>query len=1272
MTTREEVSSIMASPSTASSSMTPPPLPACLPSAIMTTTREKKKKKTTTTTTSSSLTPPAEMVETVLSEEDPAGNDEEKKELLLQERSTCMQQQQQQQLEETFDLLAKFASLDASVYHKTMSKRLQGSEDSGMCRKRRTEQWSPQEAEKEQEGEGSRDSNSDDDCDDDDDLRLLFARLESLQKTRQTEESSQQTTLPSIPNLIASLHRWQAQLYVLQQHQTLHAQEIQELQAQLAASARREVAWKSSCIKLQKRHVNVSNRLREKRSLLRRARDVCRTLLEEKKVLQEQNAVYQLQAHEQIMACWQKQQQVVAAATTTTTANALTPATTKDDDGATDYDDDYDLRLRLGSTDTGGTCTSSSNFSSNAADDVAVGLEFTPDTTASQEEEEDIDSSMHSSSQSTGIGGFSWGGSVRKNSSMSSTSLFVTTDGVAVVRFGPPETTATTATTKPRHTHDDEPSESSMTSTTTATTTSSSATMEITESSSSSSLPHVASRTPSQPYQIRFSSHTEQLGIRIRSIPLDELPKPPPKALIARELLYDETNKEQQRRRLPPNDAARGGSSSSSNNNTSASTGASAFFNHFRMGGGHHAVEQQQQQQQQKEQPAATAAATISASPTPTTGLAFVVSGFSSAWDATRNPIKPTLGARILNINGQDVDPSWTLSRMITVLVECQKTKTQGEQEQPPRKQSLDQGDESMPSPLSTTTPTTAATLDEHDDDFFTMTFRNDPLSKQQKESMVLSNNNPVKSLSKLVARDKNHLTNNNVRDATCPAAAAADSNGTQTKPESTATTSTTTTTDTTTSSSFSLNFLKLGSSSNHTSSHNHHKQQQQTAVLARTASQEEKTTESSSILVAAETETATVTSSSKNESQDPTTTAYTNSKNDDAPSPQTAVKENPKSSKGFLASWMNEVEINEPSAERTIKHEIVDPKEDAGAAAGTSPTATLHYVAAESNSMAQHQASGVEPSDSSSSSSSSSTFPLPVVAEKSTSSSGTLGFHAARIHLSFWNTGSSNNNNSGANIKPAVDMKSNESHATAASKPNDKDQTTDQANRQVDDSDGQEANETTAASGRTNSEQSSIATAASTSTTDVTVTASKSVGLSESKGRSTVPVAVTDSSTSSGTSSFHAPRLHLPFWNLGSNNSRADNQPTMATAELRSISSQDTTVIAEASEVSDNDRPATEHGYQNQQQVADTSTSSSSHTEMNSITNYASTMTAAETVARPLQHQQQQEIKVDDATKTCDILKEDALHQKTTTGYKNNASSPMSKLLGGFSNPFL
>jgi hypothetical protein len=48
--------------------------------------------------------------------------------------------------------------------------------------------------------------------------------------------------------------------------------------------------------------------------------------------------------------------------------------------------------------------------------------------------------------------------------------------------------------------------------------------------------------------------------------------------------------------------------------------------------------------------------------------------------------------------------------------------------------------------------------------------------------------------------------------------------------------------------------------------------------------------------------------------------------------------------------------------------HEQRGRKGATGAAAGTSPPATLNYVAAESNSMAQPQASGVEPSDSNSS----------------------------------------------------------------------------------------------------------------------------------------------------------------------------------------------------------------------------------------------------------------------------------------------------------------
>jgi hypothetical protein len=49
-----------------------------------------------------------------------------------QQQQQPQQQQQQQQLLEAIDWLAKFASLDAAVYHQTLSKSLQGRSDAGM------------------------------------------------------------------------------------------------------------------------------------------------------------------------------------------------------------------------------------------------------------------------------------------------------------------------------------------------------------------------------------------------------------------------------------------------------------------------------------------------------------------------------------------------------------------------------------------------------------------------------------------------------------------------------------------------------------------------------------------------------------------------------------------------------------------------------------------------------------------------------------------------------------------------------------------------------------------------------------------------------------------------------------------------------------------------------------------------------------------------------------------------------------------------------------
>jgi hypothetical protein len=67
----------------------------------------------------------------------------------------------------------------------------------------------------------------------------------------------------------------------------------------------------------------------------------------------------------------------------------------------------------------------------------------------------------------------------------------------------------------------------------------------------------------------------------------------------------------------------------------------------------------------------------------------------------------------------------------------------------------------------------------------------------------------------------------------------------------------------------------------------------------------------------------------------------------------------------------------------------------------------------------------------------------------------------------------------------------------------------------------------------------------------------------------STVHFAVASSlDGSSGQPSGQAPRLRLLFWNMDCNNSRAENQPTVATTELKSIESHDAVVLkaAEAS----------------------------------------------------------------------------------------------------------
>ena len=456
--------------------------------------------------------------------------------------------------------------------------------------------------------------------------RTSMQRLEQLQQ----QNSFQNTPLPA---LWLALHRLHSNLAILQENEAKHAAEVMDLREELKTSMRENHKLRKACRALTEQNRIVNQKLVEKRSLLKQARDLFRSSQEIQKDLQEQNAVFKLQAHEQVLT--------------------------------------LSGRIRLESSDSNFSDADALLFPDNS-EKLHGGKGGYPSELSPlpAEGEEDL-ISLHSSSSS------------------------ITEDGVPVLKLvAHDDMMSSSATANSSHYSDmsegsDDPAFASH---------------------SSCHLPGGPLKHPASPcmpdvYKLKYP-YGQKTGLRFQCIPLHEIPLPP-KGLLTQDFLKDEEGNGREESKWEP----------------------------FRIGSSNRKTSPKE------------------ADTPKVKGRAFIVAGYDGVPEHAEQLPRPTLGARVIEIHGQAVDPEWSMRKFMDVLQESSGLNTDE------NASTVDHQDTSMENSHKVDEEVEEGKTDDTETDkpkeivtddessvvssigdkkrFFFMCFRNDSLSKRQRERLA-------------------------------------------------------------------------------------------------------------------------------------------------------------------------------------------------------------------------------------------------------------------------------------------------------------------------------------------------------------------------------------------------------------------------------------------------------------------------------------------------------------------------------------------------------
>ncbi|KAL7577350.1 hypothetical protein ACA910_002085 [Epithemia clementina (nom. ined.)] len=497
--------------------------------------------------------------------------------------------------------------------------------------------------------------------------RRALQRLEQLQ----SQKSFQATPLPG---LWTSLHRLHSNLAILQENEAKHAAEVRGLREDLKKSMRENHKLQKAIRTLSEQNRTVKQKLLEKRSLLKQARDLFRSSQELQKELEEENAIFKLQAHEQFLS-----------------------------------------RIRLESSDSNFSDADALLFPDNVVSSHSHNNGYLPSdlrTLPAEEEEEGGDlASLHSSGSS------------------------ITEDGVSVLKLVPHDDLMTSSSVTANSSHYSDVSESS-----------------DQDLGSSCHVPggplkHPASAGVPGVYKLQFP-HGQKTGLRFQSIPLHELPLPP-KGLLTQEFLLEEDEEE--------------------NEEVVSNVKRQSLFQR------------------------SMANLTKEPEPPRLRGRAFIVAGYVATDDMEQQLPKPTLGARVLEIDGQPVDPDWSMRKFLDALRSasgcnnsdetnassaladdktCEVEEESKDSKTGEAEQETEPGESTRPREIVTDDEASAVSSIGDKKRTFSLTFRNDALTKKQRERLAsadkdndkkssssnLNNNKKINDTTESAKREHRHF----------------------------------------------------------------------------------------------------------------------------------------------------------------------------------------------------------------------------------------------------------------------------------------------------------------------------------------------------------------------------------------------------------------------------------------------------------------------------------------------------------------------------------
>ena len=178
-----------------------------------------------------------------------------------------------EKLRESLLLLSEFASLDSSGYQASFSSRSRldsaattSTVDSEAC-------------------------NSIEEADESHGSKNHLKRLEELQSEKQMQDTP-------IPTLWRAIHRLHSNLAILQENEGRHALEVRLLRDELKRTKRENGKLRKSTKVLTEQNVVLKQKLQEKRTLIKKAKNFFRDSTEQRKGLEEENAKIKIEAHE--------------------------------------------------------------------------------------------------------------------------------------------------------------------------------------------------------------------------------------------------------------------------------------------------------------------------------------------------------------------------------------------------------------------------------------------------------------------------------------------------------------------------------------------------------------------------------------------------------------------------------------------------------------------------------------------------------------------------------------------------------------------------------------------------------------------------------------------------------------------------------------------------------------------------------------------------------------------------------------------------------------